>query len=95
MKRLREATCVVYGMGSLYTSLCPSLILKGVGETIASKSAQDARKVSNDKERERGTHSEPPSPPKPHRQASVKHWLLALQLHCVSMPHDADINPTL
>ena len=60
VKRLREATCVVYGMGSLYTSLCPSLILEGIGETIASKSGADARKVSND--RERHTHSEPPPP---------------------------------
>ncbi|QDZ23212.1 2-phospho-L-lactate transferase [Chloropicon primus] len=37
LDRLREATCVVYGMGSFYTSLCPSLILQGVGEAIAER----------------------------------------------------------
>ena len=36
MSQLQKCNCVVYGMGSLYTSLCPSLILNGVGETIAS-----------------------------------------------------------
>jgi 2-phospho-L-lactate transferase/gluconeogenesis factor (CofD/UPF0052 family) len=33
--QLSSSSCVVYGMGSLYTSLCPSLILNGVGECIA------------------------------------------------------------
>ncbi|CAD7700792.1 unnamed protein product [Ostreobium quekettii] len=35
-----ELSCcdaVVYGMGSLYTSICPSLILEGIGEAIAAR----------------------------------------------------------
>lgn len=32
---LRNAEAVVYGMGSLYTSIAPSLILEGVGEAVA------------------------------------------------------------
>ncbi|CAK0784396.1 hypothetical protein CVIRNUC_007600 [Coccomyxa viridis] len=31
------ADAIVYGMGSLYTSICPSLVLKGVGEKIAER----------------------------------------------------------
>jgi 2-phospho-L-lactate transferase/gluconeogenesis factor (CofD/UPF0052 family) len=31
---IKRAQCVVYSIGSLYTSLIPSLILKGVGEAI-------------------------------------------------------------
>ena len=37
VKRLGAAEAIVYGMGSLYTSLCPSLVLRGVGEAIASR----------------------------------------------------------
>ena len=44
-QNLKEATCVVYGMGSLYTSLCPSLVLEGIGETIAGLGNR-AQKVS-------------------------------------------------
>jgi len=31
------ADAIVYGIGSLYTSICPSLILDGVGEAIAAR----------------------------------------------------------
>ena len=34
---LASADAIVYGMGSLYTSICPCLILKGTGESIASR----------------------------------------------------------
>lgn len=34
---LGRCDAIVYGMGSLYTSICPSLILQGVGEVIASR----------------------------------------------------------
>ena len=37
LDRLREATCIAYGMKSFYTSLCPSMMLQGVRETIAGK----------------------------------------------------------
>lgn len=32
---LRRADALIYGMGSLYTSVVPSLILRGVGECVA------------------------------------------------------------
>ena len=34
---LAVADAVVYACGSLYTSICPSLVLLGVGETIADR----------------------------------------------------------
>jgi hypothetical protein len=34
-RTLESADSIVYGMGSLYTSTCPSLILVGVGEAVA------------------------------------------------------------
>ncbi|KAL0021300.1 hypothetical protein WJX77_000853 [Trebouxia sp. C0004] len=39
---LEACDAVLYGMGSLYTSICPSLILQGVGERIA---ARDVPKI--------------------------------------------------
>lgn len=38
VEQLSLVDAVVYGMGSLYTSICPSLVLRGVGETIAARS---------------------------------------------------------
>ena len=37
ISEIRRADAVIYGMGSLYTSVCPSLVLRGVGEAIASR----------------------------------------------------------
>ena len=37
LTELAKADAVVYGMGSLYTSIVPSLILKGMGECIAGR----------------------------------------------------------
>lgn len=34
---LEQADVVIYGMGSLYTSICSTLVLKGIGETIAKR----------------------------------------------------------
>jgi hypothetical protein len=36
LEAIRECQCIVYSIGSLYTSIVPSIILKGVGEAIAS-----------------------------------------------------------
>lgn len=36
---IREADAIIYSIGSLYTSLAPSLILRGVGDAIAGSSA--------------------------------------------------------
>jgi len=38
LEQLQQVDAVVYGIGSLYTSICPSLVLRGVGETIAARS---------------------------------------------------------
>lgn len=34
---LRDADAIVYGIGSLYTSIAPSLILRGVGEAVSER----------------------------------------------------------
>lgn len=38
LKQLRSVDCIIYAMGSLFTSICPSLVLLGVGEIISSRS---------------------------------------------------------
>uniref|UniRef100_A0A383VTG3 Uncharacterized protein n=1 Tax=Tetradesmus obliquus TaxID=3088 RepID=A0A383VTG3_TETOB len=38
LQDVQRSDAVVYGMGSLYTSICPTLILDGVGEAIAARS---------------------------------------------------------
>ncbi|PRQ29132.1 putative LPPG:FO 2-phospho-L-lactate transferase CofD/UPF0052 [Rosa chinensis] len=38
MDQLRNVDCIVYAMGSLFTSVCPSLVLIGIGEIISSRS---------------------------------------------------------
>ncbi|KAL3159677.1 hypothetical protein ABBQ38_010083 [Trebouxia sp. C0009 RCD-2024] len=43
LAELEGCDAVLYGMGSLYTSICPSLILQGVGERIA---ARDIPKIA-------------------------------------------------
>ncbi|KAJ7297037.1 hypothetical protein O6H91_04G133800 [Diphasiastrum complanatum] len=35
LEKLNQVDAIVYGMGSLYTSICPSLVLRGVGEAVA------------------------------------------------------------
>jgi 2-phospho-L-lactate transferase/gluconeogenesis factor (CofD/UPF0052 family) len=37
VQAIQGCDAVVYGMGSLYTSICPTLILEGVGEAIAAR----------------------------------------------------------
>jgi hypothetical protein len=48
---------VVYGMGSLYTSIVPSLILEGVGEAIAQKEGPKVLILNGDQDRETGDMS--------------------------------------
>ncbi|KAG6477494.1 uncharacterized protein LOC122024158 [Zingiber officinale] len=38
LEQLGKVDCIVYAMGSLFTSICPSLVLNGIGEIIASRS---------------------------------------------------------
>ncbi|KAK9787020.1 hypothetical protein WJX73_008755, partial [Symbiochloris irregularis] len=35
---IHSAEAIVFGIGSLYTSICPSLVLQGVGESVAARS---------------------------------------------------------
>ncbi|KAF2785870.1 UPF0052-domain-containing protein [Melanomma pulvis-pyrius CBS 109.77] len=57
---LREAQAIVYSIGSLYTSLVPSLILKGVGEAIANPSIRYKILILNStNDRETGPSSSP------------------------------------
>ncbi|XP_055961161.1 uncharacterized protein YNL011C isoform X3 [Mercurialis annua] len=37
LDQLSNVDCVVYAMGSLFTSICPSLVLRGIGENISSR----------------------------------------------------------
>lgn len=37
IRNIYESDCIIYGMGSLYTSICPSLILEGIGEAVSER----------------------------------------------------------
>lgn len=37
LQELAGADAIIYGVGSLYTSLAPSLVLRGVGEAVAAR----------------------------------------------------------
>uniref|UniRef100_A0A7N0RGM6 Uncharacterized protein n=1 Tax=Kalanchoe fedtschenkoi TaxID=63787 RepID=A0A7N0RGM6_KALFE len=52
LERLKEVDCIVYAMGSLFTSICPSLVLKGVGEAIASRSCPKVLLLNSSHDRE-------------------------------------------
>lgn len=57
---LRSAQCVIYSIGSLYTSIIPNLILKGVGDGIASTSIRHKILILNSTiDRETGPSSNP------------------------------------
>lgn len=43
LAEVARADAVVYGMGSLYTSLAPSLVLKGMGEGVAERDCPKVR----------------------------------------------------
>ncbi|KAK4632201.1 hypothetical protein CLAFUW4_03909 [Fulvia fulva] len=38
LEAIRSSSCVIYSIGSLFTSIVPSLVLRGVGEAVASPS---------------------------------------------------------
>ena len=37
LNKIANTDGIIYGMGSLYTSICPNLVLQGVGEAIAER----------------------------------------------------------
>ncbi|XP_020264163.1 uncharacterized protein YNL011C [Asparagus officinalis] len=52
LEQLSKVDCIVYGMGSLFTSICPSLVLRGVGEIIASRSIPKVLLLNGSRDRE-------------------------------------------
>ncbi|KAL4891290.1 hypothetical protein BDV59DRAFT_72590 [Aspergillus ambiguus] len=60
LEALRDAQAVIYSIGSLYTSLVPSLILRGVGQGIVTSPARHKILILNGSlDRETGPPSEP------------------------------------
>ncbi|KAL6842792.1 hypothetical protein ACP4OV_027636 [Aristida adscensionis] len=52
LEQLSKVDCIVYAMGSLFTSVCPSLVLRGIGETIASRSIPKVLLLNGSHDRE-------------------------------------------
>ncbi|XP_008791393.3 uncharacterized protein YNL011C isoform X2 [Phoenix dactylifera] len=52
LEQLCKVDCIVYAMGSLYTSICPSLVLHGIGEAIASRSIPKVLLLNGSHDRE-------------------------------------------
>ncbi|KOM53691.1 hypothetical protein LR48_Vigan09g235000 [Vigna angularis] len=49
---LNNVDCIVYGMGSLFTSICPSLVLLGIGEIISSRPCLKVLMLNGTRDRE-------------------------------------------
>ena len=54
-KKVAECDVIVYGMGSLYTSIVPNLALKTMGDTIANASCKKVLMLNGGHDRETGT----------------------------------------
>ncbi|XP_024535177.1 uncharacterized protein LOC9637425 isoform X2 [Selaginella moellendorffii] len=52
LKRISDVEAVVYGMGSLYTSICPLLVLRNVGESIAKQTCPKLLLLNGSHDRE-------------------------------------------
>lgn len=52
LSEIEKSDAIIYGMGSLYTSICPSLILDGMGEAIASRNIPKILLVNGRHDRE-------------------------------------------
>ncbi|KAL3434874.1 hypothetical protein BDV09DRAFT_84001 [Aspergillus tetrazonus] len=60
LESLRDAQAIIYSIGSLYTSLIPSIILQGVGQAIVSSPARHKILILNGSlDRETGPSSDP------------------------------------
>ncbi|KAL4785623.1 hypothetical protein BJX76DRAFT_324316 [Aspergillus varians] len=60
LESLRDAQAIIYSIGSLYTSLIPSLVLQGVGQAIISSPARHKILILNGSlDRETGPPSDP------------------------------------
>ncbi|RZC69025.1 hypothetical protein C5167_032146 [Papaver somniferum] len=52
LEQLSKVDCIVYAMGSLFTSVCPSLVLLGTGEVISSRSCPKVFLLNGSHDRE-------------------------------------------
>ncbi|KAK3019216.1 hypothetical protein RJ639_004870, partial [Escallonia herrerae] len=52
LEQLRSVDCIIYAMGSLFTSICLSLVLRGVGEIISSRSCPKVLLLNSTHDRE-------------------------------------------
>ncbi|XP_061982821.1 uncharacterized protein LOC133702536 isoform X3 [Populus nigra] len=52
LDRLSNVDCIVYAMGSLFTSICPSLVLRGIGEIISSRNCPKVLLLNGTHDRE-------------------------------------------
>ncbi|KAG8635439.1 uncharacterized protein YNL011C [Manihot esculenta] len=52
LDQLSNVDCIVYAMGSLFTSICPSLVLRGIGEIISSRSCPKVLLLNGTHDRE-------------------------------------------
>lgn len=52
LEQLSTVDCIVYAMGSLFTSICPSLVLLGIGEIISSRSCPKVLLLNGSYDRE-------------------------------------------
>ncbi|KAK5687321.1 hypothetical protein LTS10_001459 [Elasticomyces elasticus] len=60
LEALGNASCVIYSIGSLFTSIIPALVLRGVGEAVASSSIRSKILILNGTiDRETGPSSRP------------------------------------
>ncbi|CAK7350433.1 unnamed protein product [Dovyalis caffra] len=52
LDQLSSVDCIVYAMGSLFTSICPSLVLRGIGEIISSRNCPKVLLLNGTHDRE-------------------------------------------
>lgn len=52
LEQLSKVDCIVYAMGSLFTSICPSLVLHGVGEVISQRNCLKVLLLNGSHDRE-------------------------------------------
>ncbi|XP_057947939.1 uncharacterized protein YNL011C isoform X1 [Malania oleifera] len=57
LEQLSNVDCIVYAMGSLFTSICPSLVLLGIGEIISSRCCPKVLLLNGSHDRETGGFS--------------------------------------
>ncbi|KAI3466728.1 hypothetical protein Pfo_023391 [Paulownia fortunei] len=52
LEQLKSVNCIIFAMGSLFTSICPSLVLLGIGEIISSRSCPKVLLLNGTHDRE-------------------------------------------